>query len=112
MDAPHFSNSYSFVHVRLCVNLSHVSDELEHLVGVADLIVVPRDNLHESVSEIDSGVGVEDGSESASEEVRRNDSVFCVSENTLQFTFSSLLHSGADVSLSSWLSEIGCEVHH
>ena len=35
----------------LCVNSSHVSDEVENLVRVTNLIVVPANNLNEGVSE-------------------------------------------------------------
>ena len=45
---------------QLTVNLLHVSDELEHLVRVTDLVVVPRNNLNESVGQSDTGLSVED----------------------------------------------------
>ena len=35
---------------RLTVNLLHVSDELEHLVRVTDLVVIPRYNLNLCIS--------------------------------------------------------------
>ena len=54
---------------RLTVNLLHVGDELEHLVRVTDLVVVPRDNLNESVSQVNTCVCVEDRSVSVAQEV-------------------------------------------
>ena len=39
----------------------HVLDELQHLVGVAHLVVVPGHDLHEGVGQGDAGLGVEDG---------------------------------------------------
>ena len=45
---------------KLTVNLLHVSDEVEHLVRVTDFVVIPRNNLHESVSQSDTGLSVED----------------------------------------------------
>ena len=39
----------------------HVLDQLQNLVGVADLVVVPGNDLHEGVGQSDAGVGVEDG---------------------------------------------------
>ena len=47
----------------LAVVLLHDGDEVEHLVGVADLVVIPGDYLHEVLGEINTGVGVEDGGE-------------------------------------------------
>ena len=49
-----------------------MSDEVEHLVGVADLIVIPRDYLDELVGQINTGVSVEDRSQRAAEEVQRS----------------------------------------
>ena len=44
----------------LAVHLLHVSDELEHLVRVANLIVIPANNLHEGVGQSDTSLSVED----------------------------------------------------
>ena len=53
----------------LAVNFLHVSDEIEHLVRVADFVVVPRYNLNEVFGEVNTGVGVEDRSAGIAEEV-------------------------------------------
>ena len=46
--------------VELTVNFLHVCDELENLVRVTDLVVVPRNNLNESVGQSDTSLSVED----------------------------------------------------
>ena len=69
------------------VHLGHVSDQIKHLVRVADLVVVPRNHLHELIGQVDAGVSVEDRGQCAAEEVGRNDRVLRLSEDTLQFTF-------------------------
>ena len=41
--------------------LGHLLDEVDDAVGVAPLVVVPRDELDEVVVERDARLGVEDG---------------------------------------------------
>ena len=53
----------------LAVNLLHVSDEIEHLVRVADFVVIPADNLNEGRRQHDTCVLVEDRSAGITEEV-------------------------------------------
>ena len=38
-----------------------MADELHDLVGIAPLVVVPGDDLHEVVIQVHAGLGVEDG---------------------------------------------------
>ena len=45
----------------LVVNLSHVLDEHQQLVGVAPLVVVPGNNLYEGVGQRNTSLLVEDG---------------------------------------------------
>ena len=44
----------------LAVVLLHDLDEVEHLVAVANLVVIPRNHLDELVSEVNTGVSVKD----------------------------------------------------
>ena len=53
----------------LAVNLLHACDEVENLVRVTDLIVVPADNLNESWGELDTCLSVEDRGAGIAEEV-------------------------------------------
>ena len=61
MDLPegNISVSESAAAEKLAVVLLHDSDEIEHLVRVADFVVIPRNNLHESVGQSDTGLSVE-----------------------------------------------------
>ena len=56
-------------------------DQLQNLVGVADLVVVPGNDLHEGVGQSDTGLGVEDGGAGVAEEVGRNDGLVGVTQN-------------------------------
>ena len=75
----------------LSVNSSHVSDEVENLVGVTDLIVVPANNLNEGVSQSDTSLSIEDRSASVTQEVSRNNCILSVTKYTLQLVLRSLL---------------------
>ena len=55
------------------IDLIHVLDQLEDLVGVADLIIVPADDLDKGIGQGDAGGGVEDGGAGVAEEVGGND---------------------------------------
>ena len=63
---------YSMVYgsIELTVNLLHVCDELENLVRVTNLVVVPRNYLNELVCEIYTSISIEDRCASVIKEVR------------------------------------------
>ena len=96
----------------LAVVLLHACDEVKHLVGVADLVVIPANNLNEGGGELDTGVLVEDRGADVAEEVAGNYCVFGVSEDAFEFAFGSLLHSGADFVVGSGLGEVYGEVNN
>ncbi|EJX01618.1 glyceraldehyde-3-phosphate dehydrogenase [gut metagenome] len=89
-----------------------MSDEIEYLVRVTNFIVIPRYNLNECICQSDTSLSIEDRSVSIAEEVRRNYSVFSVTENTSEFAFRSFLHCSADFCVSSRLSEVNCQVNY
>ena len=39
----------------------HVVDQINHSVAVAELVVVPGDELHEGPGQLDSSLGIKDG---------------------------------------------------
>ena len=86
-------------------------DELEHLVGVTHLVVVPGNDLDEGIGQRDAGLGVEDGGAGIAQEVAGNDILVGVAEDTLQLAFGSLLHSGADLFVGSGLLEVDSQVN-
>ena len=60
----------------------HVGDEVENLVRVTDLIVIPRHNLNEGRGQLDTGLCVEDRCAYIAKEVRRNNCIFGVTEDS------------------------------
>ena len=72
-------------------------DEVEHLVGVADLVVVPAHDLDERIRQGDTGLGVEDGRARIAEEVGGNDLLVGVAEDALELALAGLLHGRADL---------------
>ena len=68
----------------------HVLDELNNLVGIVSLVVVPGNNPDELVGESDAGLGVEDGSAGRMDEVGGYDCVLSVARNAFQFAFKHL----------------------
>ena len=56
-------------------------DEVEDAMGVAGLVIVPRDKLHEVGPQRDAGLGVEDGGEAVGDEVARDDLLLGVAQD-------------------------------
>lgn len=73
---------FSFLHLLSSINLGNVGQEVEDTAGVAPLVVVPRDQLDEVLVEGDTGLGIEDGGVGVAVEVRGDDVVLGVSQNT------------------------------
>ncbi len=96
--------------VESAVDLLHMSDEVKHLVGVADLIVIPGNDLHECVGKSDSGLRVEDGCVRIPEEVGGDDCILSIAEDSLELALGSLLHSCADLVILRRLSEVDSEI--
>jgi len=88
-----------------------VLDEVNNLVGVTPLVVVPSANLYESIGKSDTGLSVEDGGAGIGVEVGRNYSVLGVTKDTLKGALGSSLHGLADLSIGSGLSEVAGEVN-
>jgi len=57
--------------------------EINHSVGVAPLVVIPRDQLDEVVIELDSSLGVEDRASCIMHEIARDNFFVGVSKETL-----------------------------
>src|SRR5438477_10153299 len=53
--------------------LCHCEHQVDHAIGIAPLVVVPRNNLEEVGVELDSGAGVEDAGARVTQEIGRND---------------------------------------
>ena len=96
----------------LVVDTVHVLDEAQDLVGVADLVVVPADHLHEGVGQGDAGLGVENGGVGVAQEVGGHNGFVGVIQNALQLVLAGLLHGGADLIVGGGLAQVHGQVHH
>src|SRR5699024_8682595 len=95
----------------LVVDGVHVLDELQDLVGVTDLVVVPGDDLHEGVGQSDAGLGVEDGGAGVAQEVGGDNGILGVTQNALQLALGGFLHGGADLIIGGGLGQVAGQVH-
>ena len=93
------------------IDLIHVLDELKHLVGVADLVIVPADDLDKGIRQGDAGGGVENGGTGVAEEVGGNDGLVGVAEDALQLALAGLLHGNADLIVGGGLLEVDGQVN-
>ena len=55
------------------IDVIHVLNEVEHLVRIADLVIVPAHDLDEGIRQRDAGLGIENGGAGIAEEVGRDD---------------------------------------
>ena len=85
-------------------------DEVEHLVGVADLVVVPAHDLDECIRQCDTGLSVEDRRARIAEEVRRNDRLVGVAEDALELALARFLHRLADLVIGGGLFKVDGQV--
>ena len=97
--------------MQVAVDLGHVVSEVHHPVGVAPLVVVPGDHLHELGRELDAGLGVEDGGQLAGDEVLGDDIFVGVAEDALHGAFGSFLHFLADLIVGARLAELDGQIN-
>jgi len=93
------------------LGLGDLLNEVKHAVGVAPLVVVPRDELDEVVVERDAGLGVEDGRVRVGDEVGRDDVLVRVREDALHRAVGGLLDLRADVGVRGALLHRDRQVH-
>ncbi len=87
-------------------------DEVENLVAVAPLVVVPCDNLEEGVGEGDTGACVEDAGAGVGDEICGNNGILCVAQNALQLALGGSLHGGADLVILGGLFKVYGQVNN
>src|SRR6478736_8853314 len=86
--------------------------EVDDLVRVAPLVVVPGDDFDEGLVERDARFGVEHGGVDLTHEVGRNDLFVGVAEDALHLAFGGGLHGLADVVVAGFFVELDGEVDH
>ena len=87
-------------------------DEVEHLVRIADLVIVPADDLDEGVRQRDAGLGVEDGGAGVAEKVGRDDRLVGVAEDALELALARLAHRLADLIVGGGPFKVDRQVDH
>lgn len=92
----------------------HELDEIDDARRVAELVVVPRDQLDELVVEGYAGLGVEDARVRVADEVRRDDLVLGVAEDAVERAARrrGLLYLGLDLVVRRRLAETDRQVDH
>lgn len=86
-----------------------VLDQVDDTAGVAEFVIVPGDELDELWAQLDTSGSIEDGGTVVTDEVRRNNFVFSVSQNALQWAFGSFLQLLLDFIVGGRLAEAGNE---
>ena len=87
-------------------------DELQNLVGVTPLVVVPGHDLDEGIGQGDAGLGVEDGGAGVAQEVGGDHVLVGVAQDALQLALRGLLHGGADLIVLGGLVQVDGQVDH
>jgi len=95
----------------LGVVLVHDLDEINYLVAVAELIVIPAADLYEGIGQVNTCGSIVDRGQRAIKEVAGNDCILGVSENTLEVGLGGLLHRGINLLLGSRLLEVDSKVN-
>mmetsp|Transcript_36647 Transcript_36647/g.44816 ORF Transcript_36647/g.44816 Transcript_36647/m.44816 type:complete len:392 (+) Transcript_36647:104-1279(+) len=88
----------------------HEVGHVDHSVGVAPLVVVPGDDLHEAGGQSDAGAGVEDRRAGVGGEVLGHDCVLGVAKNALHLVLRGSLDAGLDLIVRSVAGESDGEV--
>lgn len=88
----------------------HVLDQVDDTVGVTEFVVVPGDELDESVAQLDSSLGVKDGGVGITNEVSGDDLLFGVVQNSLHWAISGLLDHRLDLGISSRLGQTAGQI--
>ena len=96
----------------LVIHLVHMGHQVQDLVGVAPLVVVPGDELHEVVVQHDAGGLVEDAGLAEARQVRGNHLVRGVGDDALHAVVGGVLNGHADIVIGGMVLQPGGEVHH
>ena len=94
------------------VHLLHVDAQLDQSVGVAPLVVVPADQLHEVVIQRNASRHIEDGRSLAGDEIRGHDLLVSPVQDTLHGPGSRFLDGRHNVVVLGRLLQTAGKVHH
>merc|ERR1719239_305686 len=83
---------------KLGILLLHVHDQIHHPVGVAELVVIPGDQLHKSWRQLNSSLGIHNGRPGVAEDALEGPSL------------TGSLEHRADLVTGGWLLQANCQV--
>lgn len=89
--------------MRGSINLGSVDQEVNNTVRVTVFVIVPRNELDEVGVKSNTGSSIENGGFSATDEISRDNGIFSVAEDTLQFGFGGSLDNFLDFIIRSSL---------
>ena len=87
-------------------------NQVDNSGRVTVFVVVPGDQLDELWRQLDTGGSVEDGRSGVTQEVRGDNSVFSVTQDTLQLTFSGSLDNLLDFIVGGFLVQLDSQVNN
>ena len=96
----------------LYLSLGNIFDQVNNSGGVTVFVIVPGNQLDELWRQLDTSGGIEDGSVSVTQEIRGDNGIFGVTQNTLHWTFSGSLNSLLDLVVSSFLCQLDSQVNN
>ena len=89
-----------------------MADEIQQLVAVTPLVVVPGNQLHKVIVQHDAGLGVKDGGVRIGVEVGGNDVLIGVIHNALQLALAGSLYGLADLLIGGGLGQRNGQVNN
>ena len=87
-------------------------NQVQHAVGVSRFVVIPRDKLDKVFRQGDSSLLVKDGRVGVTNEIRRDNILTLVSQNTLHLSVTGILKGLADSLVRSTILELGSQVNN
>merc|ERR1719402_2013247 len=90
----------------------HVGQKIDHSVGIPELIVIPRHQLHESRRQLNSSLRVENRRSFVADEISGDDHLVSVAEETLHGSrLAGLLQLSADLLIAGLLLKPHSKIH-
>ena len=98
--------------INLLLTLVHVSDQVQHTVGVSSFIVIPRHKLDKVIRQSNTCLLVKDGRMCVTDKVTRHNILLLVSQNTRHTCLAGFLKFGANGGVRSTLVQTCRQVYN
>lgn len=93
------------------IHLRHVPDQIQHLAGIAPLVIIPGDELHKVAVQHDARVFIEDAGVALTLHIRGYDLILREGDDALHRGVGGLLDRGADFRICRRAAEAGRQVN-